>query len=93
MPIDTLMGERKRPALGVQGRIAHRRNEYCGRVERHDYDRYLALDDIELTKTKAKEALHKCRASGGTGRCRQNRRTVFVDFVSKAKITFFALML
>ena len=84
MPIDTLMGERKRPALGVQGRIAHRRNEYCGRVERHDYDRYLAFDDIELTK---------CRASGGTGRCRQNRRTVFVDFVSKAKITLFALPL
>lgn len=28
--------------------------EYCGRADRHDYELYLALNDIEHTKTKAK---------------------------------------
>ncbi len=27
--------------------------EYCGRVEQHDYQLYLAINDIDHTKTKA----------------------------------------
>jgi hypothetical protein len=27
--------------------------EYCGRVDRHDYQLYLAINDIDDTKTKA----------------------------------------
>lgn len=34
--------------------LTDRGTEYCGRAERHDYELYLALNDIDHTKTKAK---------------------------------------
>ncbi len=33
--------------------LADRRTEYCGRVDHHDYQLYLAINDIDHTKTKA----------------------------------------
>ncbi len=33
--------------------LTNRVTEYCGKVERHDYQRYLAINDIDHTKTKA----------------------------------------
>ena len=34
--------------------LTDRGTEYCGRPERHDYQLYLAINDIDHTKTKAK---------------------------------------
>lgn len=33
--------------------LTDRGTEYCGKAEQHDYQLYLALNDIEHTKTKA----------------------------------------
>lgn len=33
--------------------LTDRGTEYCGRVEQHDYELFLAVNDIEHTKTKA----------------------------------------
>lgn len=34
--------------------LTDRDSEYCGKVENHDYELYLAINDIEHTKTKVK---------------------------------------
>ncbi|EQA02949.1 integrase core domain protein [Glaesserella parasuis MN-H] len=34
--------------------LTDRGSEYCGKVENHDYELYLAMNDIEHTKTKVK---------------------------------------
>ncbi|MDW0454697.1 IS481 family transposase, partial [Mannheimia haemolytica] len=34
--------------------LTDRGSEYCGKVENHDYELYLAINDIEHTKTKVK---------------------------------------
>lgn len=33
--------------------LTDRGTEYCGKVEQHDYQLYLAINDIDHTKTKA----------------------------------------
>lgn len=33
--------------------LTYRGTEYCGRMDQHDYQLYLAINDIEHTKTKA----------------------------------------
>ena len=33
--------------------LTDRGTEYCGKVDQHDYELYLALNDIDHTKTKA----------------------------------------
>jgi len=43
-------GENELPMLRM---LTDRGTEYCGRVEHHDYQLYLAVNDIEHTKTKA----------------------------------------
>jgi len=40
--------------MSVLRMITDRGTEYCGKVEQHDYELYLALNDIEHTKTKAR---------------------------------------
>jgi len=61
--------------MGVLRILTDRGTEYCGKAETHDYQLYLALNDIEHTKTKVRhpqtngicERLHKtirsCRSS------------------------------
>lgn len=39
--------------MGLIRILTDRGTEYCGRPEQHDYQLYLALNDIEHTKTKA----------------------------------------
>ena len=34
--------------------LTDRGSECCGKVENHDYELYLAINDIEHTKTKVK---------------------------------------
>lgn len=36
--------------------LTDRCTEYCGRVEHHDYKLYLAINDIDHTKTKEMSA-------------------------------------
>lgn len=40
--------------MGVIRMLTDRGTEYCGKPETHDYQLYLALNDIEHTKTKAR---------------------------------------
>ena len=53
-----LLNDRVLPMLeengvGLLRILTDRGTEYCGRPERHDYQLYLALNDIDHTKTKA----------------------------------------
>lgn len=58
--------------------LTDRGTEYCGKVEHHDYELYLALNDIDHTKTKA--------ASPQTnGICERFHKTVLQEFY---QITF-----
>jgi transposase InsO family protein len=40
--------------MGILRMLTDRGTEYCGKVEQHDYELYLALNEIEHTKTKAR---------------------------------------
>lgn len=53
-----LLNDRVLPFYASQGLpmlriLTDRGTEYCGKVEQHDYQLYLAINDIEHTKTKA----------------------------------------
>ncbi len=58
--------------------LTDRGTEYCGNPERHDYQLYLALNDIDHTKTKAK-------SPQTNGICERFHKTVLDEFY---KITF-----
>ena len=58
--------------------LTDRGTEYCGKIERHDYELYLAVNDIDHTKTKA--------ASPQTnGICEHFHKTILQEFY---QITF-----
>ncbi|RKG29006.1 IS481 family transposase [Acinetobacter tianfuensis] len=58
--------------------LTDRGTEYCGKVEQHDYELYLAINDIDHTKTKA--------ASPQTnGICERFHKTILQEFY---QITF-----
>lgn len=62
--------EHELPVLRI---LTDRGTEYCGKAETHDYQLYLALNDIEHTRTKAK--------SPQTNRiCERFHKTVLQDF-------------
>jgi hypothetical protein len=46
-----LVQEHELPLLRI---LTDRGTEYCGRPEQHDYQLYLAINDIDHTRTKAK---------------------------------------
>jgi Integrase core domain len=53
--------------------LTDRGTEYCGRPERHDYQLYLAVNDIEHAKTKVK-------SPQTNGICERFHRTVLQEF-------------
>ena len=53
--------------------ITDRGTEYCGRVEQHDYQLYLAVADIDHTKTKA-------RSPQTNGICERFHKTILQEF-------------
>lgn len=62
--------EQEVPVLRI---LTDRGTEYCGKVEQHDYQLYLAMNDIEHTKTKA--------ASPQTnGICERFHKTILQEF-------------
>ena len=58
--------------------LTDRGTEYCGKVETHDYQLYLAINDIDHTKTKA-------RSPQTNGICERFHKTVLQEFY---QITF-----
>jgi transposase InsO family protein len=58
--------------------LTDRGTEYCGRAETHDYQLYLALNDIDHTKTKVKHPQTN-------GICERFHRTILDEFY---RITF-----
>ena len=57
--------------------LTDRGTEYCGRPERHDYQLYLAINDIDHTKTKAK-------SQQTNGICERFHKTVLDEFYKVA---------
>lgn len=53
--------------------LTDRGTEYCGKIEQHDYQLYLAINDIEHTKTKA-------RSPKTNGICERFHKTVLNEF-------------
>lgn len=58
--------------------LTDRGTEFCGAVERHDYELYLAVNDIEHSKTKA-------RSPQTNGICERFHKTILQEFY---QITF-----
>ena len=53
--------------------LTDRGTEYCGKAEQHDYQLYLAVNDIEHTKTKA-------RSPQTNGICERFHKTILQEF-------------
>jgi transposase InsO family protein len=73
-----LLNDRVLPLFGEHGlpllrMLTDRGTEYCGRAERHDYELYLAVNDIDHTKTKA-------RSPQTNGICERFHKTVLQEF-------------
>ncbi|WP_291973157.1 integrase core domain-containing protein, partial [Candidatus Symbiopectobacterium sp.] len=78
-----LLNDRVLPFYEAQGLpvlriLTDRGTEYCGKVEQHDYQLYLAINDIEHTKTKA-------MSPQTNGICERFHKTILQDFY---KVTF-----
>lgn len=58
--------------------LTDRGTEYCGKAERHDYQLYLALNDIDHTKTKV-------RSPQTNGICERFHKTILDEFY---RVTF-----
>lgn len=64
-------------ALPVLRILTDRGTEYCGKVEQHDYQLYLAINDIDHTKTKA-------MSPQTNGICERFHRTILQEFYQVA---------
>lgn len=53
--------------------LTERGTEYCGKVEQHDYQLYLAINDIDHTKTKA-------MSPQANGICERFHKTILQGF-------------
>ncbi len=63
--------------MGVIRILTDRGTEFCGRPEAHDYQPYLALNDIERTKTKV-------RHPQTNGACECFHKTILQEFYQVA---------
>lgn len=73
-----LLNDRVLPFLAEQGMgllriLTDRGTEYCGKAETHDYQLYLAVNDIEHTKTKV-------RHPQTNGICERFHKTILQEF-------------
>ncbi|WP_165178265.1 IS481 family transposase, partial [Desulfovibrio sp. ZJ369] len=59
--------------MGIIRMLTDRGTEYCGKVESHDYELYLAVNDIEHTKSKA-------RHPQTNGICERFHKTILNEF-------------
>ena len=56
-------------AIKLMRVLTDRGSEYCGNPERHEYELYLAIEDVDHTRTKAKspqttDEIDKCFLAG-----------------------------
>lgn len=77
-----LLNDRVLPFFEEQGMgmlriLTDRGTEYCGRVEHHDYELFLAVNDIEHTKTKAQHPQTN-------GICERFHKTILQEFYQVA---------
>jgi transposase InsO family protein len=63
--------------MGMLRILTDRGTEYCGKVEQHDYELYLAVNDIEHTKTKA-------YSPQTNGICERFHKTILEEFYQTA---------
>ena len=63
--------------MGIVRILTDRSTEYCGKPESHDYQLYLALNDIEHTKTKV-------RHPQTNGICERFHKTILQEFYQVA---------
>ena len=63
--------------MGIIRILTDRGTEYCGKVETHDYELYLGLNDIEHAKTKA-------RHPQTNGICERFHKTILQEFYQPA---------
>lgn len=63
--------------MGILRMLTDRGTEYCGKVEQHDYELYLAINDIEHTKTKA-------YSPQTNGICERFHKTILEEFYQVA---------
>ena len=69
-------GLRKLKKSGVhqkRGNFTDRGSEYCGNLERHEYELYLAVEDIDHSRTKT-------RSPQTNGICERFHKTVLNEF-------------
>ena len=66
--------EHEVPLLRV---LTDRGSEYCGRVEQHDYQLYLAVNDVDHTRTKA-------QSPQTNGICERFHKTILNEFYQVA---------
>lgn len=59
--------------MGILRMLTDRGTEYCGKVEHHDYELYLGLNDIDHTKTKA-------YSPQTNGICERFHKTILEEF-------------
>jgi transposase InsO family protein len=77
-----LLNDRVLPAFAEQGMsvlriLTDRGTEYCGRAESHDFELYLALNDIDHTKTRV-------RHPQTNGICERFHKTILQEFYQVA---------
>ncbi|CDG48140.1 IS481 family transposase [Serratia symbiotica] len=77
-----LLNDRVLPFYASQGLpllriLTDRGTEYCGKLEQHDYQLYLAINDIDHTKTKA-------MSPQTNGICERFHRTILQEFYQVA---------
>jgi len=71
--------EQRVPLLRI---LTDRGTEYCGKVETHDYQLYLALEDIDHTRTKVKSP----QTNGICERLHKTIKNEFYDIAFRKKI-------
>jgi len=59
--------------MSILRMLTDRGTEFCGKIEQHDYQLFLALNDIEHTKTKA-------RSPKTNGICERFHKTILQEF-------------
>lgn len=70
------------PKIGLLRILTDRGTEYCGKVENHAYQLYLAVEDVDHTKTKA-------NSPQTNGICERFHRTIkdeFYDITFRKKL-------
>ena len=63
--------------MGILRILTDRGTEFCGKAEEHDYELYLAIHDIEHTRTKA-------RPPQTNGICERFHKTILQEFYQVA---------